>query len=793
MEGVTMSNVGMSSGERGCAMLDDLPVMLLTSGADGATEYWNAKAREWFGIPHDQPCAPLTEFIHADDREVALAQWAQSLSAGRPLNIRFRARAASGEYRWLALSGAPRHDDHGRILGWACALMDIHDYKLAEDALGPALAKADEETRLLDGVLEHVPLAITIADAPDGRVRRVSRHRVELFGVDENSAAGAPAGQPPAAPRIKHPDGQPAEASELPIARAIQKGEIVRDEEWLYTGPDGRKIAILCSAAPIRDGQGRIIAGLAAWNDITRQKSEQDEFYETSRRLKTLIGNSPLAVIEWDPDRRITGWTGHSESLFGWSAGEVTGKRLDEFGLIHPDDLDTVQRAIDALEHGTSNVVCNRNYHKNGSVIYCEWYNSTLVDRSGRLVWGLSLGLDVTARHAMEEALRTSEEKFRSIVEAAPVGIFQSTVEGRFISANSRLAALFHFESPEELICSVADIGKELLVDPEKRREIVRRAKESGGFIHDEIEYRTRDGSRFLANLYIRIIRNGNRENVLEGFVEDITERKRAEEALREAHNVLECRVEQRTAELSAANERLTELDRLKSQFLASMSHELRTPLNSIIGFTSLLRRGLTGPVTDEQVKQLGIVHSSASHLLGLINDLLDLSRIEAGRFDLLREPFNFVEVVNEVAQSLQPMAERKGLQVIVDMAQPAIPMLGDRKRAFQVLLNLVNNALKFTERGTVRIAAASSENMLRVEVADTGVGIKAEHLGMLFEAFRQVDGSAKRVYEGTGLGLYLCRKLLTLMGGEIHAESERGKGSRFLYSMPLELAAGPG
>jgi len=638
-------------------MLDDLPAMVWTSGADGVTGHWNASAREWFGISREESCGPLTEFIHADDREAALARWEQAVSTGRPLRSRFRARAASGEYRWLALSGTPRRDGDGRIIGWACALTDIHDHVLAEAAMA----------------------------------------------------------------------------------------------------------------------------------------GEQREFYETSQRLEKLIGNSPLAIIEWDPARRITGWMGHSQSLFGWSAGEATGKRLDEFRLIHPDDRDAVWRALDALERGTSSVVCNRNYHKNGSLIYCEWHNSALVDRSGRLVRGLSLALDVTARHGMEEALRTSEEKFRNIFEAAPVGIFQSTVDGRIVSANDRLASLFQFESPEELIRSVADIGADLNVNPEERREIVRRAQEAEGFVQSEVEYRRRDGSRFLSNLYMRTIRRGNGENILEGFVEDITERRRAEEALREAHNALERRVQERTAELSAANERLTELDRLKSQFLASMSHELRTPLNSILGFTSLLRRGLTGPVNDEQAKQLGIVHSSASHLLGLINDLLDVSRVEAGRADLLREPFNFVEVVNEVARSLQPMAGRKGLRVIVEVAQPAIPMLGDRQRSFQILLNLVTNALKFTERGTVRIGAVSSENTLRVEVSDTGIGIKAEHLGMLFEAFRQIDGSAKRVYEGTGLGLYLCRKLLTLMGGEIRVESEYGKGSRFLYSMPLELAAGPG
>jgi PAS domain S-box-containing protein len=785
-----MNNAGGVSGERVSATLDDLPVLLWTSGADGATGRWNAMAREWFGIPPDQSRGPLTEFIHPEDHEAALALWAQAITTGRPLSTRFRARSAAGEYRWLALSCSPSQDAGSRIIGWACVLTDIHDYKLAEDA---ALAKADEEARILDGLLEHIPMAVIIADAPDARVRRMSRFRLGLAGASEEAVIGMPAEQHTTALHVSHPDGSPADSSELPLARAIQKGEIVRDEEWHYKRPDGSPMAILSSAAPIRDRQGQITGGWVAWNDITLLKTEQEEVYATSQRLKTLIGNSPLAVIEWDPDRRITGWVGHSESIFGWSAAEVIGKRLDEFGLIHPDDQDRVRLAIDLLEHGTSNVVVNRNHHKNGSLIYCEWYNSTLADHSGRLVWGLSLALDITARHEMEEALRTSEEKYRSIFEAAPVGIFRSTMAGRFISANSRMARLYQYGSPEELMNSVANIAKDLFVHPEQRHEMVRRAEESEGFVQREVEYRRKDGSPFLANLYIRKLRDGNGAAILEGFVEDITERKCAEEALREAHNVLERRVAERTAELSAANERLTELDRLKSQFLASMSHELRTPLNSIIGFTSLLRRGLAGPVNDEQVKQLGIVHSSASHLLGLINDLLDVSRIEAGRADLQHEEFDFVEVVNEVALSLQPMADRKGLRVTVELAQPEIPMRGDQKRAFQVLLNLVNNALKFTERGTVSIAAAFSDGMLRVEVADTGIGIKPEQLGMLFEAFRQVDGSAKRVYEGTGLGLYLCRKLLTMMGGEIHAESEYGKGSRFLYSMPLELAAGLG
>jgi len=149
---------------------------------------------------------------------------------------------------------------------------------------------------------------------------------------------------------------------------------------------------------------------------------------------------------------------------------------------------------------------------------------------------------------------------------------------------------------------------------------------------------------------------------------------------------------------------------------------------------------------------------------------------------------FDFVEAVNEVVRAMEPLANRKGLQIVLAVNQPAIPMRGDRKRTTQVLLNLFSNAVKFTVNGSVTVTATASLTNVRVEVADTGIGIKSEHLGMLFEAFRQVDGSAKRVYEGTGLGLYLCRKLVGIMGGEISVQSEYGKGSRFIFSLPLAV-----
>jgi signal transduction histidine kinase len=215
------------------------------------------------------------------------------------------------------------------------------------------------------------------------------------------------------------------------------------------------------------------------------------------------------------------------------------------------------------------------------------------------------------------------------------------------------------------------------------------------------------------------------------------------------------------------------------------MSHELRTPLNSIIGFTGIVKAGMAGPLNGEQKRQLEMAYASAKHLLGLINDLLDLSRIESGRVEVDWEWFRPADVLQEVEHTLQPMFTAKGLRFVRACPSPELAIRSDRKRFFQIVLNLANNAVKFTDHGEVRVTGGLENDRYMITVADTGIGIKPEHMSMLFEAFRQVDGSARRVYEGTGLGLYLCRRILGLLGGGIRAESDYGQGSCFTFWVP--------
>jgi signal transduction histidine kinase len=252
----------------------------------------------------------------------------------------------------------------------------------------------------------------------------------------------------------------------------------------------------------------------------------------------------------------------------------------------------------------------------------------------------------------------------------------------------------------------------------------------------------------------------------------------------------LEKIVAARTFELREAKDSAESADRLKSAFLATMSHELRTPLNSIIGFTGILMQELGGPLNQEQKKQMGMVRHSAGHLLELINDVLDLSKIEAGQLQVDHEATDLMAVAAKVVQMVQPLVQKKGLELRCELPERLEPVISDRRRVEQILMNLLSNAIKFTETGAIQVRMASVDATIRIQVTDTGIGIAPEDLNRLFRPFSQIDTGLSRKYVGTGLGLSICKRLTELLGGRISVESVLGRGSTFTVLLPRAEAS---
>jgi len=401
---------------------------------------------------------------------------------------------------------------------------------------------------------------------------------------------------------------------------------------------------------------------------------------------------------------------------------------------------------------------------------------------------------DVTERKRTEAARRESERKYRELVQLANSIILRWTPDGRILFLNEFGQRFFGYTEAE--ICGRHVIGT-----------LVPETESNGRNLSPLMEEICANPTAFEQSVNENMRRNGERVWIAwtnkavpakQGQVAeilsigtDITARRRAEEAIREVNVSLERRVAERTAELALARDRAEGADRTKSAFLATMSHELRTPLNSIIGFTGLLLRGLAGPLNAEQTKQLRMVKDSGQHLLALINDVLDISKIEAGQIEIANAPFDLPESIQKVVQTVKPLANKKQLPLIAQIAPDVSRITSDRRRVEQILLNLLSNAIKFTEQGEVTLTAEIVPGMprsaLRISVADTGLGIKRENLDKLFQPFRQLDTGLTRQHEGTGLGLAICKRLVERLGGTITVESEWGKGSTFQCTLPID------
>jgi len=406
------------------------------------------------------------------------------------------------------------------------------------------------------------------------------------------------------------------------------------------------------------------------------------------------------------------------------------------------------------------------------------------------------------------QALRSENRFAVGLIDSLPGVLYVYDQNMKFLRWNSNLERVLGYSHEEIAALSPLDLfagaQKELLHG--KIQEVFER-----GASHVEAEFRCKNGATipyFFTGLKTEI----EQRTCLIGIGIDISARKRLEQELTEMNASLETRVAQRTCELqesrleleqlvqdlklkrvelTAANEKLQEVDRLKSMFIASMSHELRTPLNSVIGYSSIMMNEWLGPVLPVQKENLAIVLRAGKHLLSLINDVIDVSKIEAGQIEVRLEEFDLFDLVTEATQQIEPEVRQKGLELRVNNLHLAART--DRRRLLQATLNLLSNAMKYTESGSIEMTVSSEGTRVEIAVTDTGIGIEEKDAKLIFRPFQRLDSALRGTVSGTGLGLYLTSKLVSeILGGTVDFISQPGKGSTFTLRLPLCAGAQP-
>jgi len=480
-------------------------------------------------------------------------------------------------------------------------------------------------------------------------------------------------------------------------------------------------------------------------------------------QLAAIVRSSHDAIISKTLEGVIITWNEAAQLLYGYREEDIVGRHAE---ILYPEarrEEETVILQRISRGERLDQYVTDR-IRAGGATVTVALSASPIVDAEGRIVGAATISRDVAG-------LRKVEAKWRAMLEAAPDAIVAVDQAGRITLVNAQTERLFGYKR-EDLLGQLVEI-----LVPEKARDIHPRhrmrylgdpkPRPMGAGI--ELSALRRDGTQFPAEISLSAIETEEGLLVV-AAIRDVSERIRFERQLRE-----------KNIELEMAN-------KAKDAFLASMSHELRTPLNAIIGFTGTLLMGLPGPLNSEQTHQLQLVETSGQHLLSLINDLLDLAKIESGKVEITPEMIDYHSVVQEVVLSMRPLAEQRGITLTAHLPGKQCYGVADRRALGQILINLVHNAIKFTTEGEVRIELSHGpvKDKWTLQVSDTGPGIAAEEQARIFGAFERSASTRKDGHEGTGLGLYISHKLAELMGYHIKVSSVPGEGSTF-FVIPVE------
>lgn len=765
---VTKQKLAEKELEKLSIAVEQSPTSILITDKDGNIEYVNPYLKELTGYSQAELYGKSSSVFKSGKHSKTFYNklWT-TISSCKIWRGEFLNKKKNGELYWESAVIAPIKNDNNEIINYISIKQDITEKKIAEKQL-------KENRQYLNSIIENLPVGLQVFDE-NGISQRMNNAQVKFLGLpDKNVGVGQfnVLTDPFSIENGSAEVYRKVYASKKPFQREFEINLKTTENKW-DTKKDIRYFREFIF--PLLNEDNSIRSVIALLDDITANKDAENALRESEQRFRLIAENSTDLLSLHAADGKYIYASPAATKILGYKPDELVGKMPYDF--FHPDDIERIAKHHESsLQKNEPAPISYRKRTKDGSYIWLETISKSYTNSQGEETI-VAISRNITERIKSQEALRESEEKLRLIFENSNIGIVLGTPDGGLQSFNPIFAKILEYEPDELLKLHFSDFTHP--DDFDKEKKIFAKLQQNElSFYQIEKRYITKSKRIIWVNLKVKAIRKKNSEIAyILAVVEDITERIKYESQLKQAKRYAE------------------KANKAKSIFLANMSHEIRTPMNAILGFTDLLYAQVREPLFK---KYLESIRTSGNTLLTLINDILDLSKIEAGKMQISKTPIDIGVIFNEIQHIFSLKIEQKHLNFIVKI-DDSVPqnIYLDELRIRQVLLNLIGNAIKFTDYGEIKLTAKAAnqreeksdiETLYFVDliliIEDTGIGIAKEAQEKIFEAFRQQDEQDTRAYEGSGLGLAISKKLVEMMNGSISLKSTENKGSKFTIKL---------